>query len=39
MARYVDEEIGHHEWILADIAAAGGDAEAVRAASPTSTRA
>lgn len=27
---YVEEETGHEEWILADIAAAGGDAEAVR---------
>lgn len=29
---YIDEERGHDEWILADIAALGGDAEAVRAA-------
>jgi long-chain acyl-CoA synthetase len=27
---YVDEEAGHDEWILNDIAAAGGDTEAVR---------
>lgn len=31
---YVAEETGHDEWILADIAAAGGDAEAVRASAP-----
>lgn len=30
LAHYVEEELGHHEWILADVAAAGGDAEAVR---------
>jgi heme oxygenase len=34
VAHYVDEEIGHHEWILNDIAAAGGDADAVRASQP-----
>jgi heme oxygenase len=31
VAHYIEEEIGHHEWILDDIAAAGGDAAAVRA--------
>jgi len=31
---YVEEEDGHDEWILADIAAAGGDAETVRASDP-----
>jgi len=31
---YVDEETGHDEWILADIAAAGGDADAARASEP-----
>lgn len=31
---YVEEETGHDEWILSDIAAAGGDAEAVRASDP-----
>ncbi len=31
MAHYIAEEIGHHEWILNDIAAAGGDASSVRA--------
>lgn len=34
VAHYVDEELGHHEWILNDIAAAGGDAAAVRASTP-----
>lgn len=31
---YIAEETGHEEWILSDIAAAGGDAEAVRASKP-----
>jgi long-chain acyl-CoA synthetase len=31
---YVSEETGHEEWILNDIRAAGGDAEAVRASAP-----
>ena len=34
VAEYIDEEIGHEEWILNDIAAAGGDAAAVRASQP-----
>ncbi|MEF8752989.1 MAG: iron-containing redox enzyme family protein [Accumulibacter sp.] len=34
VAAYIDEEIGHEEWILDDIAAAGGDADAVRASQP-----
>ena len=34
VAHYIDEEIGHHEWILNDIAAAGGDADAVRHSTP-----
>lgn len=34
VAEYAREEIGHHEWILDDIAAAGGDADAVRASAP-----
>ena len=34
VAHYIEEEIGHHEWILNDIAAAGGDADAVRASRP-----
>lgn len=32
--QYVEEETGHDEWILADIAAAGGDADAARASTP-----
>lgn len=31
---YIAEETGHEEWILADIAAAGGDADAVRHGEP-----
>ncbi len=31
---YLEEEIGHDEWILNDIAAAGGDPQAVRASTP-----
>lgn len=34
MAEYIEEEVGHQEWILNDIAAAGGDAEAVRHETP-----
>jgi pyrroloquinoline quinone (PQQ) biosynthesis protein C len=34
IAHYIEEEIGHHEWILDDIDAAGGDAEAVRHSQP-----
>jgi acyl-CoA synthetase (AMP-forming)/AMP-acid ligase II/pyrroloquinoline quinone (PQQ) biosynthesis protein C len=34
IAHYIEEETGHEEWILADIAAAGGDAGAVRASAP-----
>jgi long-chain acyl-CoA synthetase len=34
VADYIDEEIGHEEWILNDIAAAGGDAAAVRNSQP-----
>jgi len=34
VADYIEEEIGHHEWILNDIDAAGGDAAAVRASQP-----
>ncbi len=34
VAGYIAEEQGHHEWVLADIAAAGGDAEAVRHGQP-----
>lgn len=31
---YIEEETGHDEWILSDIAVAGGDAEAVRRSDP-----
>lgn len=34
VAEYIEEEIGHEEWILNDITAAGGDAEAVRRSRP-----
>jgi pyrroloquinoline quinone (PQQ) biosynthesis protein C len=34
VAEYIDEERGHEEWILNDIAACGGDAEAVRHGMP-----
>ncbi|THF61029.1 TenA family transcriptional regulator [Pseudothauera rhizosphaerae] len=34
VAEYIDEEIGHEEWILDDIAVAGGDADAVRRSRP-----
>jgi len=34
VAHYIDEEIGHHEWILDDIAAAGGDPASVRHGAP-----
>lgn len=34
VAEYIEEEIGHEEWILNDITAAGGDAAAVRASRP-----
>lgn len=34
MAEYIAEEQGHQEWILNDIAAAGGDKEAVRHSRP-----
>lgn len=34
MAEYIEEELGHQEWILVDIDAAGGDAEAVSSGKP-----
>lgn len=34
VAEYIAEEIGHEEWILNDIAAAGGNADAVRHSAP-----
>lgn len=33
-AEYIEEEYGHQEWVLNDIAACGGDKEAVRHGSP-----
>lgn len=35
IAHYIEEEVGHQEWILNDIRACGADAEAVRAATPS----
>jgi len=35
LGRYIAEEEGHHEWILDDIRACGGDAEAVRTGEPS----
>ena len=34
IAEYIEEEYGHQEWVLNDIRACGGDAEAVRAGTP-----
>jgi pyrroloquinoline quinone (PQQ) biosynthesis protein C len=34
LTEYIDEEYGHHEWILDDISACGGDADQVRASRP-----
>jgi len=34
VAEYIEEEIGHEEWILNDLAACGCDREAVRAGAP-----
>jgi len=36
LGEYIEEEMGHQEWILNDIAATGADKELVRAASPSS---
>ena len=35
IGKYIQEEEGHHEWILDDIRACGGDAEAVRTGEPS----
>ena len=35
IVHYVEEEQGHDEWILSDIASAGGDAEAIRHGAPS----
>lgn len=34
VAEYIEEEVGHQEWILNDIAACGGDKEVVRHSTP-----
>ncbi len=34
VAEYIEEEVGHQEWVLSDIAACGGDADAVRHGQP-----
>ena len=34
MAEYIEEELGHEQWILNDIAAAGGDMQAVKSSYP-----
>lgn len=34
MAEYIEEEVGHQEWILNDISACGGDPEKVRREAP-----
>ena len=34
LGQYISEEIGHEQWILSDIAACGGDADAVRRSQP-----
>jgi len=36
IAEYIEEEIGHEEWILSDIEACGGDSENVRHSHPQS---
>lgn len=35
LVHYVEEEVGHDDWILSDIETAGGDAAAVRAGAPS----
>lgn len=35
VAKYIEEETGHEDWILNDIRACGGDAEAVRGGAPS----
>jgi pyrroloquinoline quinone (PQQ) biosynthesis protein C len=35
IVHYLEEELGHDEWILSDITAAGGDATAVRRGAPS----
>jgi pyrroloquinoline quinone (PQQ) biosynthesis protein C len=35
LVHYIEEEYGHHEWVLNDIRAAGGDADAARTSAPS----
>lgn len=35
ITHYIEEEYGHHEWVLNDIAASGGDAERARRSRPS----
>ncbi|HEY0844427.1 MAG TPA: iron-containing redox enzyme family protein [Noviherbaspirillum sp.] len=37
IAEYIEEEIGHEEWILSDIAACGGNPDQVRASGPNAS--
>ncbi len=39
IGEYIEEEMGHQEWVLNDIAECGGDKEAVRAGKTAATRA
>jgi len=39
IGEYIEEEMGHQEWVLNDIAACGADKEAVRASATTETAA
>ncbi|NOT14641.1 MAG: iron-containing redox enzyme family protein [Methylotenera sp.] len=39
IGEYIEEEMGHQEWVLNDIAECGGDKEAVRASKTATTRA
>ena len=39
IGEYIEEEMGHQEWVLNDIAVCGGDKEAVRASSTEQTAA
>ncbi len=38
LGEYIEEEMGHQEWVLDDIAACGGDKEAVRAGKTTAEK-
>lgn len=39
IGEYIEEEMGHQEWVLNDIAECGGDKEAVRASKTSTTKA